>query len=656
MKIASLLAPVLAGASSSPAQDCAITIERAGACFEAALPAVEKALGMELGDHLQLRLATVDDAAEAIARENEPILRTQFGEQAEAQAKSFGEAVAGTLLAKYAWSNGELLVVAENFPRLAEMIELPELCSDDTLRAILVHELVHAHDHLRFEFDVVLGELGDSGKIQAYNALIEGHAQHAARKICAAQGWSSGFETFVRSIGAMPRVGTEEGAAVELLTKVAMATVAASYLQGERFVAALEDAGGEEAIARAFSEPPADMEVVYHPEWYLDPSLRPVASCDFDSAVALAKERFEESQWHAAELTITPEQLRVATSMIPTEQAERMLAGMVANRLVQFASKAAPESRQTTLVLYEFRSVEDAAWFVAGDELVMRAKDEQMNSGAIRIESARYEPFTLDGSVGFLARKQMKVGPQDVEVVAGCAGRGRLVAEATIVGETAADAEHIELLDALLRRAGGETAAARSAATFTFEELDLGPLPEEWTAATSTPDESPNEWRVVEEGEAPSGARVLALSTDNRDDTFNLLFAPGTAPADVDLSVSLRALSGEVDQGGGLVWRARDAANYYLARWNPLEQNVRIYTVTDGRRKQLQSAAAELDASAWHELAITAHGTRMRVLLDGKEVLSIEDAAIDAAGRVGLWTKADASTAFDDLSITPGGG
>lgn len=139
--------------------------------------------------------------------------------------------------------------------------------------------------------------------------------------------------------------------------------------------------------------------------------------------------------------------------------------------------------------------------------------------------------------------------------------------------------------------------------------------------------------------------------TANSESTFNVLLLPETFPADLELSLRLRADSGQEDQGGGLLWRAKDADNYYITRWNPLENNVRAYKVVESRRSMLGSADVEADARQWHMLEVEAVARRIRVRLDGKEVLSLEDDTFTDGGQVGLWTKADAATTFDDLQV-----
>ena len=154
-------------------------------------------------------------------------------------------------------------------------------------------------------------------------------------------------------------------------------------------------------------------------------------------------------------------------------------------------------------------------------------------------------------------------------------------------------------------------------------------------------------WEVADDG----GNRVLAQRASNPDDTFNVVLADDTRAKDVDLSVRLKAVAGELDRGGGLVWRAKDAKNYYIARYNPLEGNFRVYKVEDGTRTQFQSAEVPGDL-AWHTLRVRMAGDRIRCDLDGKTLLEATDGTFPGAGKVGLWSKSDARTYFDDLKLT----
>ena len=143
------------------------------------------------------------------------------------------------------------------------------------------------------------------------------------------------------------------------------------------------------------------------------------------------------------------------------------------------------------------------------------------------------------------------------------------------------------------------------------------------------------------------------VETNNDNGTFNLAMAEGTSYGDLDLSVAVRADLGKEDQGGGPIWRCRDEDNYYICRLNPLEGNFRVYRVLRGRRRQLESANADLASGRWYTVRVIMVGRHITCYLDGKKLLEADDDTFKRAGMVGLWTKADAVTAFDDLVASP---
>lgn len=159
------------------------------------------------------------------------------------------------------------------------------------------------------------------------------------------------------------------------------------------------------------------------------------------------------------------------------------------------------------------------------------------------------------------------------------------------------------------------------------------------------------EWKVVADPTAPSRPNVLAQEANNSSATFNVTLISDTRYRDLDLSVKMKAVAGRMDQGGGVVWRARDAKNYYIARYNPLEDNYRVYTVVNGRRTQLQSANIT-HTDGWHTLRVTMTGDHIEGYYDGKKYLDVKDATFKEAGQIGLWTKADAQSRFDDVMIS----
>lgn len=154
-------------------------------------------------------------------------------------------------------------------------------------------------------------------------------------------------------------------------------------------------------------------------------------------------------------------------------------------------------------------------------------------------------------------------------------------------------------------------------------------------------------WEVAVQGD--NHVLVQKAASDQR--VFNLALIDGTKYQDLDVSVRLKADGGVVDQGGGVVWRARDKDNYYVARYNPLEDNLRVYKVENRRRTQLDHAEIPGDRE-WHTLRITMKDREIFGYLDGKKLLVAEDSTFPDAGMVGLWSKADAQTFFDDLSVS----
>jgi hypothetical protein len=184
-----------------------------------------------------------------------------------------------------------------------------------------------------------------------------------------------------------------------------------------------------------------------------------------------------------------------------------------------------------------------------------------------------------------------------------------------------------------------------------FEDAKAGELPKGWSAA-KTGSGPGSAWKVLEDSSAPKGAQVLAqTSPDGPNPLFNLCVADDTSYTDVDLSVAFKAVEGKKDQGGGPVWRYKDANNYYIARMNPLEDNFRVYKVVAGKRTQLGTADVEAGAGKWHTLRVVQKGNHIQCYLNGKLHLDVKDDTFKDAGKIGLWTKADAVTSFDDLSV-----
>lgn len=187
-----------------------------------------------------------------------------------------------------------------------------------------------------------------------------------------------------------------------------------------------------------------------------------------------------------------------------------------------------------------------------------------------------------------------------------------------------------------------------------FDTTPVGQLPAGFSVA-ATGGGGPAIWAVLEDSTAPSGGQVLAqTSSDKTSARFPLCIYDALTAKDVALSVRFKPVSGTVDQAAGLVARFRDKDNYYIVRANALEDNVRLYKVERGKRSQFAGADVKVPSQQWQTLMLEVQGTHFRVFLNGGRLFEADDTTFQDAGKVGLWTKADSVTYFDDLSITTG--
>jgi hypothetical protein len=172
-----------------------------------------------------------------------------------------------------------------------------------------------------------------------------------------------------------------------------------------------------------------------------------------------------------------------------------------------------------------------------------------------------------------------------------------------------------------------------------FERATVGKLPQGFQQEVG-------KWAVIES----EGNHFLAQLAANPDKVFNVVLVPETHVRNVDLGVKLKAIAGKFDQGGGLIWRANDKDNYYVARYNPLEDNFRVYKVEGGKRTMFKNADIP-HSPGWHTLRVTMQEKHIECFYDGKKYLECDDATFAHAGMIGLWSKADAQSYFDDVQL-----
>ncbi len=187
--------------------------------------------------------------------------------------------------------------------------------------------------------------------------------------------------------------------------------------------------------------------------------------------------------------------------------------------------------------------------------------------------------------------------------------------------------------------------SAVQADSINFDTAKTGEAPAGWTC-TKTGKGEPK-WTVVADDTAPSKPKVFKQSGEA---DYPVALKNDTSLKDGFVEVKFKTVSGKEDQAAGVVWRARDADNYYIARANALEGNVRIYHFVNGKRTQFKGASLAVAENQWHTLRVNFTGSRFAVVFNGKELFTAEDATYQDAGKVGVWTKADSVTLFDDFS------
>lgn len=199
-----------------------------------------------------------------------------------------------------------------------------------------------------------------------------------------------------------------------------------------------------------------------------------------------------------------------------------------------------------------------------------------------------------------------------------------------------------------------------SADTINFDQAKVGAvLPAGWSVAMTHPGGAPK-WEIVKDPTAPSQPNVLAQTSSDKTDGRFPLAVFDRSFKDGELSVKFKPMSGAGDQAAGLVWRYRDENNYYIVRANALENNVVLYKVEAGKRSSLAPVGTAkgtygvkhtVPSKTWSTLAVTFKGDLLTVFFNGQKLFDVKDGTFKDAGKIGLWTKADSVTYFDDFTF-----
>jgi len=193
--------------------------------------------------------------------------------------------------------------------------------------------------------------------------------------------------------------------------------------------------------------------------------------------------------------------------------------------------------------------------------------------------------------------------------------------------------------------ASAAIAALSSAETVDFDNFKAGAAPPGWTASRTGSGSA--KWSVEKDDSAPSKPNVLKQSGAA---TFPVCIKKDTNIKDGFIEVKFKPVAGKEDQAGGVIWRAKDSDNYYIARANALEGNVTIYHTIKGKRTEKKRTNMKVTSNQWHTLRVDFQGNRFTVTFDGKKAIEWDDETFKDAGKVGVWTKADSVTLFDDFT------
>jgi hypothetical protein len=465
-----LFVPALAAAAAAQAPTSAIaevTEARLQAAYADAQAACAKALGGPLEPAVPLRLAKTSEIAAIIARENLPLVRLRQPDpaKAEAEAEQLGTQIGSMMYAKYSWADRAFYVVAPTWRKLAEMLEEPTLTADVGLRAVMVHELCHAYDDRKFDLTSRLTRCTTTEAATAFNAVLEGHAQLQARRVCGRNGWMDGFTAMRDAVAKVPASVGKSGEAALLLARAGAASMAFAYHDGEAFVTAVLAADPARGAERVFTAPPIDQDTVLHPQWYLDPATRPATLYDAEPALARLEQWLGE-EWRATRMDLTGKQIAAGLTLLPPADVEAFTASVRAGRAVQAVPLDRPQSKSVIVAVIEFDSAASAQrWIELAAELGRR-KDETMKTGSVRILGGTATPLAEDGLVGHMQRKSMRAGFAKLELATIDAVRDRIVVETVFSGAPPDDDAHKhlvrELLDAVAKKPAKPADAAKS--------------------------------------------------------------------------------------------------------------------------------------------------------------------------------------------------
>jgi len=397
------------GLAQSASPSFTITPELVARLGEEAKSLLRAELRVELAG-VEVRAATASEIEDSLVSENSQLLGRLSGDASlgERQARDFAGGMVPALFAKYAFAGDDVLVQVATFAKLAEVTGIDELNGESALRAVILHELVHAADDERYDIGALFARCATSDAVRATNALIEGHAQLVARELAPRFACAEGFATYTRSITAPPKRLAESGAGAQMLVRTLTGFLSTSYIDGEAFFVALRAEGGEEAVKHAFREPPADVALIVRPAWYLHPEQRPHVAFELEPALDAFVTDSDTDGWAAQRLSVSAADMRNSFAPLPVEEIDALAVTMRQNRVQSLTNRST--GAQLVLGVFEFGTPAEAEAYLTAYERMQRQRDETMKTGAIRILSAEYERLGPPDPSGLRYEKRVSAG------------------------------------------------------------------------------------------------------------------------------------------------------------------------------------------------------------------------------------------------------
>lgn len=421
----------------------------AGQVFEQLERDLELPSDQSLSGQLEVRAVSRTELAEVCSAEWLPHFKRQMGGEEEALkvARAYGTVLSQKLLAKYVPEQDLILVCVDNFASLAEALSEPTLNSEQALFAALTHQSAMALDARIHAWPERVAGLEDPEQRLVFYGVVHGHALHRARSICRGAR-ARALEVWLKTIGT---TALAEDPDTRYLSRIAAIDDSLTHLDGERFMASLA-AHDEELLARAFANPPSDVEQLFHPEWFIDPQLEPAQEVyDLETPLDLFVERFEPELWEPRRISLTTQDIGRVFGALGEAFSRRVLSGLSSNRVAHMGLIEGPPYRSATFAFYQFASSAEAINFVASDERIWHLNDERMKGGRIKIVASSYRDISGPMWHGLWNLKSAVIKgvdgkPEEITWKAVCAARGKLAVELVFQHEPIEDSAMSEIL------------------------------------------------------------------------------------------------------------------------------------------------------------------------------------------------------------------